>query len=72
MPSHQQYATQHSVQKGETLLFAAGDPYMESRGERPLWEAGAKPPAEMPLGDVARLLKSEHAAAPKAVKVLEK
>lgn len=72
IPSHQLYATQHFMQKGQTLLIVANDPYADTRGERPLWEVGAKPSAETPLGDVARLLKTQHAIAKKAVKVLEK
>ncbi|MBI3477860.1 MAG: hypothetical protein HY010_19160 [Acidobacteria bacterium] len=71
IPSHQQHASQHAIQSGESLLITS---YSETsaRGERPLWEAGAKPPAEVPLGDVARLLRNEHATVKKAVKTLEK
>ena len=70
IPSHQLHASQHSIQTGETLLFTANSE-TSARGERPLWEV-AKLPAEVPLGDVARALRSEHAVARKAVKKLEK
>ena len=71
MPSHQQRASQHAMQSEESLLISSyGD--TSARGERPLWEVGAKPPAEVPLGDVARLQRNEHATVKKAVKTLEK
>ena len=72
VPSHQLHASQHFMQKEQSLLIVSVDPYTDSRGERPLWEAGAKPPAEIPLGDVARLLRTQRSVAKKAVKVLEK
>jgi hypothetical protein len=72
IPSHPLHASQHFMQKEESLLITSSDPYMDSRGERPLWEAGSKPPAEIPLGDVARLMRTQRATAKKAVKVLEK
>ena len=71
MPSHEQHASQHSIQSEMSLLITS-DSNSSARGERPLWEAGAKPPAEIPLGDVARLLRNQHTAAKKAVKALEK
>ena len=70
VPSHQLHASQHFMQNEQTLLIVSSN--VEGRGERPLWEAGAKPAAEIPLGDVARLLRTQHSAAKKAVKVLEK
>jgi hypothetical protein len=71
MPSHEQHASQQALQAEQSLLITS---YSNSsaRGERPLWEAGAKPPAEVPLGDVARRLRNQHATARKAVKSLEK
>jgi hypothetical protein len=71
MSSHQSHATQQSVQSEQSLL-ATTYSNSSARGERPLWEAGAKPPAETPLGDVARKLRNERAATKKAVKVFEK
>ncbi|SRR5258708_34925909 len=71
IPSHQERATQHALRAEESLLISSyGN--SSATGERPLWEAGAKPPAEIPLGDVARSLRTQHATAKKAVKVLEK
>ena len=71
IPSHQQHTTQQFMPTGQSLLI---DSYgnTSATGERPLWEVGAKPPAEVPLGDVARLLRMQHASVKKAVKVLEK
>ena len=43
--------------------------YLYAQGERPLWEVHVPVPVEMPLGDVARMLKKEHAAAKKSDKV---
>lgn len=71
MNSHLQHASQHALQSEQSLLISSGG-NTSARGERPLWEAGAKPAAEVPLGDVARLLRSEHATAKKAAKVFEK
>lgn len=71
IPSHQQHASQRAVQADQSLLITSNS-NTSARGERPLWEAGAKPPAEIPLGDVARLLRDQHATAKKAVKSLEK
>ncbi len=70
LPSHQQHASQSFMQSEQTLLIASGN--TSGRGERPLWEAAGKAPAEIPLGDTARLLRNEHAVARKAVKVLNK
>ena len=52
------------------ILFTSSN--ASGRGERPLWEVGAKPPVEVPLGDIARQFRGEHATAKKAVMVLEK
>jgi hypothetical protein len=57
------------MQQEQTLLITSNNAY--ARGERPLWEVAVKRPAEIPLGDIARLLRNQHAAARKAVKVLE-
>jgi hypothetical protein len=71
IPSHQQHASQHAIDSDQSLLITSYSD-TSARGERPLWEAGAKPPAEVPLGDVARQLRSERTTAKKAVKSLEK
>lgn len=68
MPSHQLRATQQLLNGEQNILFTAQNPW--ARGERPLWEV-SKPKPEIPLGDVARLLRQQHATVKKAVKVLE-
>lgn len=68
-PSHNLHASQRSMQPEQSLLITSTN--ASGRGERPLWEVGAKPPAEIPLGDVARRLRNQHATARKATKVLE-
>ena len=70
IPSHQQHASPSFMKSEQTLLIASGSVY--EHGERPLWEAAGKAPAEVPLGDIARLFRNEHALAKKAVKVLNK
>jgi hypothetical protein len=71
MCGHQQHASQRFMQAEQSLLITS-DSNASGRGERPLWEAGAKPAAEIPLGDMARLLRNDHITAKKAVKSLEK
>jgi hypothetical protein len=44
--------------------------YVYARGERPLWEVAPVSQA-VPLGDVARMLRKEHATAKKADVVWE-
>jgi hypothetical protein len=70
LPSHALHASQTPLLREQNLLIISSN--AEGHGERPLWEVGAKPPVETPLGDVARLLRNQHATARKAVKVLEK
>lgn len=69
MPSHDQHAGEAGLASERGLYVrtatAIGD------GERPLWEFGS-PKVEVPLGDVARLYREQHATVKKAVKVLEK
>jgi hypothetical protein len=66
----------HELHASEGTLLPERNLYVRTamviaQGERPLWEFD-HPAEEMPLGDVARMLKQEHATAKKAVKVLEK
>lgn len=68
-PSHPARAAQRPLAAEQNILFTASNSY--AQGERPLWEV-AKPVPEIPLGDIARMLREEHASAKKAVKVLEK
>lgn len=71
LSSHQQRAAQGYLQHEESLLLSSGgENGGNSRGERPLWEVGAKPAAEVPLGDVARAFRNQHATAKKAVKIV--
>ncbi len=69
MPSHELRATQRPMAEEQNILINSVNPW--AQGERPLWEVGAKPPVEAPLGDVARLLRNQHATAKKAVMVVE-
>jgi len=70
IPSHELHASQNRLAPEQTILFTANN--ITARGERPLWEAAGRPAPEMPLGDVARLYRDQHAVARKAVVKLEK
>ena len=67
--SHPEHARQQTMAQEENILFKAANP--SAQGERPHWEV-AKPAPEVPLGDIARMLRNDHATAKKAVRVLEK
>jgi hypothetical protein len=69
VPSHDARASQQPMQLEQSLLVTVHN--TSAQGERPLWEVGAKPPAEIPLGDVARLYRDQHTTVRKARKVLE-
>jgi hypothetical protein len=60
---HSQHAAQHPMAEEQSLLESSS--YFYAQGERPLWEFATHSPA-VPLGDVARMLRKEHAAAKKA------
>jgi hypothetical protein len=64
MPDHSEHATQTSLAAGQNLMERSGSSY--AKGERPLWEVMPLAP-ETPLGDSARAIRKEHAAARKAV-----
>jgi hypothetical protein len=66
MPDHTAHASQHALATAQSLLPVSEFTY--ARGERPLWEFAQKTDA-LPLGDVARMLRKEHASAKKAVMV---
>lgn len=68
--SHEQHAYEGTLLPQRDLYVRTASTI--AHGERPLWEFGQQPLEEMPLGDVARLLRQQHATAKKAVKVLEK
>jgi hypothetical protein len=61
--SHPEHASRQSMAPEQNLLD--GSDYVYAQGERPLWEL-AQVSHETPLGDVARLLRKEHAMAKKA------
>jgi hypothetical protein len=63
MNSHPARAVQHGLATIENLL--SNSDYVYAQGERPLWEL-APSSTEIPLGDVARILRQEHLTAKKA------
>jgi len=67
-PEHTQHATPQPMAQEQNLLGSST--YGYARGERPLWEVAALPPA-VPLGDVARMVRKEHATVKKASVVWE-
>ncbi len=68
IPSHPEHASHQAMAEEQSLI--AGSNYTYAQGERPLWEVASKK-VELPLGDVARMLRQEHATAKKAKKVVE-
>jgi hypothetical protein len=62
--SHPNRATQTPLAQAQNLSEQSN--YLYAQGERPLWEVHVPVPVEMPLGDVARMLKKEHAAVKKS------
>jgi hypothetical protein len=69
MAENPQHASQHEMAPEQSLLQRSA--YYYAQGERPLWEFGpiTQP---VPLGDVARAYRAEHALARKAQVILEK
>jgi hypothetical protein len=63
-PSHPARAMQQAMGERENILESST--IVSARGERPLWEVAPKR-HEVPLGDVARMFRKEHATAKKAV-----
>jgi hypothetical protein len=70
LPDHPQHASQHEMASEQSLL--SGSTYSYAQGERPLWEFGSALKQPAPLGDIARAVRKEHAAAKKAQRILEK
>jgi len=68
-PEHPSRAVSHPMLTEQNLLGVNSFTY--AQGEMPLWEAPALS-HEVPLGDIARTLKQQHATAKKARLVLEK
>ena len=68
-PDHPTRAVFQPMLAEQSLLGVSG--FTSAHGEMPLWEAPIDS-HEVPLGDIARTLKKEHATAKKARLVLEK
>ena len=66
--SHPEHASQRPMAEIQSLLENGS--YFYAVGKRPLWEFATKQ-QEVPLGDVARLLRKEHETAKKATFVRE-
>jgi hypothetical protein len=69
IPSHPLHAAPQPMAPELSLLTRSA--YVSVQGEKPLWEV-ARIPETMPLGDVARLLRKQHATAKRAIVILEK
>ena len=61
-PEHPQHASAHALAAEQYVR--SGSSYSAVHGEKPLWEFQQAP--QVPLGDVARKLKTEHAKVKKA------
>jgi hypothetical protein len=68
MQEHPLHASQHPMGQESSLLN--NWTYTYAQGEVPLAELGTLPP-QVPLGDVARTYRKEHAKVPKAVLTYE-
>lgn len=66
--SHDQHAYEAPLAPERDLYVRTAT--VIAQGETPLWEF-PHPEQTMPLGDIARLLREQHATVKKAVKVLE-
>jgi hypothetical protein len=66
--SHPAHATQKAMLSEQSLLGTSSFTY--AHGERPLWEVAPKK-VEVPLGDVARTYRKEHAVSKKSATVVE-
>lgn len=64
LPNHPAQATQQAMGIEQNLLGNSEN--LSGHGQRPLWEVAPKTQS-VPLGDIARDLRKEHAMAPKAV-----
>jgi 3-polyprenyl-4-hydroxybenzoate decarboxylase len=63
IPGHPRQATQMAMATPHNLMERSGS--FSLKGERPLWELMPEPTV-VPLGDSARALRKDHAAAKKA------
>ena len=64
MPEHPQHASQTQLAQEQDLREQST--YTYAQGERPGWEF-MPPPAFVPIADLARIFRDEHARAKKAV-----
>ena len=67
MESHPEHASQRAMADEHSILENSNVYY--AQGERPLWEFKTSA-HQVPLGDIARMLRQEHATAKKADIVL--
>jgi hypothetical protein len=70
IPDHAMHASQHELATSQDLLEHSS--YSYAQGERPLWEFGPVGPPPIPLGDLARAARKEHAFDKKAQIIWEK
>jgi hypothetical protein len=63
IPDHPQHASQTGLAPEQDLRERSGITY--AQGERPLWEV-MPPPRFVPIADLARIFRDEHARAKKA------
>jgi hypothetical protein len=63
MAEHPQHASQRAMAQEQTILEHSDFYY--AQGERPLWEFKTLA-HQVPLGDIARMMRQEHATAKKA------
>ena len=61
-PDHPAHASLHALADERPVI--GGSAYTAAQGEKPMWEFQQAP--QVPLGDVARTLKEEHAKLKKA------
>ena len=61
-PDHPEHASIHALADERAVI--SGSTYTSAQGEKPMWEFQQAP--QVPLGDVARILKEEHAKLKKA------
>jgi len=64
VPSHPARAYQKDMGQDQNLLGSSHT--LSAHGERPLWEVAPKTQS-VPLGDIARTFREEHATVKKAV-----
>ncbi|HLW88723.1 MAG TPA: hypothetical protein VKR57_09525 [Terriglobales bacterium] len=67
---HPEHASQHELATSQNLLEHSD--YAYAKGELPLWEFGPVGPPPVPLGDLARAARKEHALDKKAQIIWEK